>query len=59
MFVPQENSSVTSLLSARELEMTRCTLLTTPAAFSIGFVTSVSISDGAAPSYSVLIVSDG
>ena len=48
--MPQENSRVTSLMSARELEMTRLTPLTTPTASSTGRVIRVSISTGAAPS---------
>ena len=59
MFVPQENSRVTSLMSARELEMTRLTPLTTPTASSTGRVIRVSISTGAAPSYPVWTVSEG
>ena len=45
--------------SARELDVTRTTPLTTPTAFSIGRVIRFSISIGAAPSYSVRTVSDG
>ena len=46
----QPNSRVTSLTSARELEETATTLLTTPTAFSTGRVIRLSISAGAAPS---------
>jgi hypothetical protein len=59
MLVPHANSSVTSLRSARELEVTETTPLTTPTAFSTGRVSSVSISAGAAPSSSVRTVSEG
>ena len=59
MLVSQPNSSVTSLVSERELEMTRTTLLTTPTAFSMGLVMRLSTSDGAVPSNSVFTVSDG
>jgi hypothetical protein len=59
MFVSQPNSRVTSPTSARELETTRTTLLTTPTAFSTGRVIRLSISRGAAPSYVVRTVIDG
>ena len=50
MLVPQPNSRVTSLVSARDPEITRTTLLTTPTAFSTGRVIRLSTSIGAAPS---------
>ena len=51
--VPQPNSRVTSLVSERELETTRTTLLTTPTAFSMGLLIRLSTSEGAVPSNSV------
>ena len=59
MLVPQANSSVTSLVSARELDCTLTTLLTTPTASSIGLVTRLSISIGAAPVSSVRTLIEG
>ena len=50
MLVPQANSRVTSETSVRELELTRLTPETTPTAFSMGRVTRLSTSTGAAPS---------
>ena len=54
MLVPQPNSSVTSLTSGRELDVTRTTPLTTPTPFSTGREIRLSTSMGAAPSYAVL-----
>jgi len=59
MLVFHANSRVTSETSAREDEVTRTTLFTTPTAFSIGRVSRDSISTGAVPSWVVRTVSDG
>ena len=50
MSVSHANSRVTSETSARDEDVTRTTLLTTPTAFSIGRVSRDSISTGAVPS---------
>ncbi len=59
MSVPQANSSTTSLCPVRETDFSLRRFLTTPTACSIGSLTSVSISAGAAPTYSVRTVSVG
>ncbi|MCW0450705.1 hypothetical protein NB706_003539 [Xanthomonas sacchari] len=59
MLVPQANSSTTSLCPVRETDLSLRRFLTTPTASSTGSVTSVSISDGAAPAYSVRTVRVG
>ena len=56
MSVPQRNSSVTSDWPARETERTSRTLRMMLTASSMGRVTSVSTSSGAAPGSSVRIV---
>ena len=59
MLVPQANSSTTSLCPVCEIELSLRKLLTTPTASSTGWVTSVSISVGAAPVYWVRTVNVG
>ncbi len=59
MFVSQTNSSVTSDTPAREREVTRRSPGTTEAASSMGRVTSVSTSMGAAPAIRVSTVRVG
>ncbi len=59
ILVPQANSSTTSLCPVREIDLSLRRFLTTPTASSTGSVTSVSISAGAAPVYSVRTVSVG
>lgn len=59
MFVPQANSSSTSLWPVRDTERSRRRPLTTPTASSTGSVSRFSISLGAAPVYSVRTVSVG
>ena len=59
MSVPQANSSTTSLWPVRETDLSLRRFLTTPTASSTGSEISVSISDGAAPVYSVRTVSVG
>ncbi len=59
MLVPQANSSTTSLCPVRDTDLSLRRFLTTPTASSTGSVTSVSISDGAAPVYSVRTVRVG
>ena len=59
MLVPQANCSTTSLCPVRETEVSRRRFLTTPTDSSTGSDSSVSISAGAAPVYSVRTVSVG
>ncbi len=59
MSVPQANSSTTSLWPGREIECSLRRPLTTPTASSTGSVTRFSISEGAAPVYSVRTVRVG
>ena len=59
MSVPQANSRITSLWPVREMELSLRRPFTTPTASSTGSVISVSISEGAAPVYSVRTVSVG
>ena len=49
MLRPQPNSRVTCDSPGRDTEVSRCTPATTPTASSIGRLTSVSTSPGAAP----------
>ena len=49
MSVPHANCRITSDSPVREIECTLRTFLTTPTASSTGSLTSVSISEGAAP----------
>ena len=59
MSVPQANSSTTSLWPVRDTDLSLRRPLTTPTASSTGSEIRVSISDGAAPVYSVRTVSVG
>ncbi len=59
MSVPHSNSRMTSDCPLRDIELTRFTFFTTPSASSIGFEMRFSISAGAAPVYSVRMVSVG